>query len=556
MENEQFEESFDKVNQEVMKMLDPFDGDRVHDYLLTMFRTKQMNSKGKLVKRKTIPQQFLFCLLTHTLHPFTIIVYILRRIGHVVDDVDRAMVKSLVAVTKTIMGLDSCDLSKHEFFYYQTWDGLLEKMRGDRADVYRTIKEMVLDERESVWICHYVFALEFQVDGPPGRFDSITINETKSIMDRLVIAKGYNELCLFISKFKNLTHLIDFEQFVDILVSHNDIQNLTLLFDHGEIQERVFGRLESEMYDIIVNQNRSRSLSWCQNVPTIVQKFGGTEWTDTYPCIHLATLHGLVRHCVRLMALTINTTENKNYDTDAVVASYVDRLTFVIWKLPKRATTIGTTIEPQRLLTEYSIDQLIQHGFTQYVMVLRDSVTDECFRTPQPLFEVVRDPDYFTTLWPIVWIGSTSEVSRLQAVVDSTTLMGLDCEWTWSPLSIIQLSCQDSQGTGVTFIIDCLHVEGRVVHDILLQFHCPILGFDCTQDLPKLHHYCSFTPVIVNLQRRGGLAKMVEETLHVKLDKRPRMSLWEKRPLDYFQVVYAASDSQVLIELYRKLEMK
>ena len=54
---------------------------------------------------------------------------------------------------------------------------------------------------------------------------------------------------------------------------------------------------------------------------------------------------------------------------------------------------------------------------------------------------------------------------------------------------------------------------------------------------------------------RGGLAGLVEAVLGRPLDKRDQMSDWDKRPLSANQLVYAALDAHVLVELFRALEM-
>lgn len=51
-----------------------------------------------------------------------------------------------------------------------------------------------------------------------------------------------------------------------------------------------------------------------------------------------------------------------------------------------------------------------------------------------------------------------------------------------------------------------------------------------------------------------GLAALVESVLGSPLDKRDRISDWDKRPLSENQLKYAALDAYVLIDVFDKLE--
>lgn len=52
----------------------------------------------------------------------------------------------------------------------------------------------------------------------------------------------------------------------------------------------------------------------------------------------------------------------------------------------------------------------------------------------------------------------------------------------------------------------------------------------------------------------GGLAGLCERVLGIHLCKGEQMSNWEKRPLKFSQMHYAALDSYVLIDIYKELK--
>ena len=55
-------------------------------------------------------------------------------------------------------------------------------------------------------------------------------------------------------------------------------------------------------------------------------------------------------------------------------------------------------------------------------------------------------------------------------------------------------------------------------------------------------------------KKHYSLNTLVQVVLNQVLDKRPRFSLWSKRPLWPIQLSYAGGDADVLIDVYLKLK--
>lgn len=168
-------------------------------------------------------------------------------------------------------------------------------------------------------------------------------------------------------------------------------------------------------------------------------------------------------------------------------------------------------------------------------------------------------------------------------ILSAAGLVGLDVEWKAEVdkqdeigASLLQLST-DSHA----FVFDAAALcrkESRIwqeVNDILSPLFsspsCVILGFDLATDMkvlvrsfPQMNCFKSMHGSL-DLQKvwkrigpgnqLSSLSKLCELHLGKPLDKRVRMSNWERRPLSSSQLSYAALDAHCLLPLYRSLKM-
>lgn len=168
-------------------------------------------------------------------------------------------------------------------------------------------------------------------------------------------------------------------------------------------------------------------------------------------------------------------------------------------------------------------------------------------------------------------------------ILSTAGLVGLDVEWKAEVdkqeeigASLLQLST-DSHA----FVFDAAALcrkESRMwqeVNDILSPLFsspsCMILGFDLPTDMKVLvrsfpqmncfknmHGSLDLQKVWKRLgpgNQLSSLSKLCELHLGKPLDKRVRMSNWERRPLTSSQLSYAALDAHCLLPLYRTLQM-
>lgn len=88
------------------------------------------------------------------------------------------------------------------------------------------------------------------------------------------------------------------------------------------------------------------------------------------------------------------------------------------------------------------------------------------------------------------------------------------------------------------------------------------VGAAIAHDLKQLQHIFPFQPAgFVDVQKIGkdkglknlGLKKMTQEVFNANLSKGPKMTNWERQHLTDEQLLYAATDAWIGLQLYREL---
>lgn len=182
----------------------------------------------------------------------------------------------------------------------------------------------------------------------------------------------------------------------------------------------------------------------------------------------------------------------------------------------------------------------------------------------------------------VSFVDNLSGVREAVEVLSNADIVGLDVEWK------AEVDKQDERGASLlqlsteshAFVLDAAMLcreESRSwmeINDLLTPLFatspCMLLGFDLATDLKVLarsfpqmdcfKRVCGSLDLQKVWKRLGpgnelsSLSKLCELHLGKPLDKRVRMSNWERRPLSNSQLHYAALDAQCLIPLYRSLK--
>ena len=196
----------------------------------------------------------------------------------------------------------------------------------------------------------------------------------------------------------------------------------------------------------------------------------------------------------------------------------------------------------------------------------------------------------------IMMVNSAETLANcVDAVLEQSEIVGIDAEWLFTrnfsevhDIALLQLAIHSC-----VFLLDMivlsddavlLETVAEFLNDLFLSQQHVKVGYGLREDLKKIS---SILPGIDNLGKQSfrvidlsiinkhvqrlypqvlssikieryntsakqvtGLSKMVQQTLGAKLDKSEQISDWERRPLRYAQIKYAALDAYCLIEIY------
>ncbi len=179
-----------------------------------------------------------------------------------------------------------------------------------------------------------------------------------------------------------------------------------------------------------------------------------------------------------------------------------------------------------------------------------------------PDLNIMLPSDYFTPSAEIILVSSRMELSVLLGLRPG--LLSFDCEWSSDATALLQISLKLFGGKSrKTFLLDLLVQEilpdlAEFLNDTSSEI--PFIAFDPKEDLarlkmvmPSLRTPSNLLDLSLSQGDVGSLSRLVESKLGLKLDKRPRLSFWNQRPLSKSQILYAAADAEVLLDLHSKM---
>ncbi|KZV19479.1 hypothetical protein F511_31849 [Dorcoceras hygrometricum] len=172
----------------------------------------------------------------------------------------------------------------------------------------------------------------------------------------------------------------------------------------------------------------------------------------------------------------------------------------------------------------------------------------------------------------VIWVDEVHGLRNATCYFEECKVVGVDCEWkpnyekgsNPSKVSIMQMASDKK-----VYIFDLikLHEDVPTVLDeclssILQSPSILKLGYNFQCDVKQLaHSYGELTcfkhyDMLLDIQNVfkepcGGLSGLAEKILGTGLNKTRRNSNWEQRPLNQYQLEYAALDAAVLVHIFR-----
>jgi ribonuclease D len=165
----------------------------------------------------------------------------------------------------------------------------------------------------------------------------------------------------------------------------------------------------------------------------------------------------------------------------------------------------------------------------------------------------------------INWISSDAELAERCKYWNTLAFIALDTEFirvdTFYPIAgLLQVS--DGEGT---YLLDPLLIaDWQPLAQVLTNQRVVKVLHACSEDLEVFSRLIGVLPVpmfdtqvaagYLNIGFSMGYSRLVQHVLDIELPKGETRSDWLQRPLTELQVVYAAQDTEYLVDVYRALE--
>ena len=376
----------------------------------------------------------------------------------------------------------------------------------------------------------------------------VSDNEASSYLHWLLRTKNQNDCCQLLD-YSQRFDLIDFKTLLSNLTKNNDVTNLLLVLGEQDRRLAYIKDYENKCKLIFQHYISSHEMKMLSLYGKTCRKLIMAWKMDSvdFPYIMLANTLGHLNFVFRTVQSTLGSFGNPNYNTNEIATGLIDIVVDMVAKIPTETRQVLSNLICQKL----SALKLMQ--YQDYIFANR--IEESTQNLP------ILSSDYYTASAPIYNLHQEG-IPKLMDKITLGVVVGIDCEWTNSDLALIQLCFRFPTETE-TYLIDPLALSGSVLKPLmeLIFANCTIIVFDGSQDVSKIKNHCSIVEahnvITVDLQPKGeSLETLVNKELGLKFDKRPRMTLWERRPLLRCQALYAAGDAQVLVDIYSKTMMK
>ena len=511
---------------------------------------------GKLVKRTSLPDDVATMMQTTEPNLFGCVFDFMQELE--VDPSDANLKFRLGKALANVLKVENNDYTLKKFGTVDDW----KKSQNDFIAINFAKFVGSIELKPFRWHGWVIIAQNIQFGSIPLRINNstavyygsnlgffLTDDQCQKYLRFLLQGEHFTDLCQLL-QYSRRIDLTNFKSLLTQLIKMNDVGNLSLIL----VGDRRLPFLEDMERKIAVLFNgglQDKNIDSKQVSATgkVCRKMI-INWNYQqlkFPYILLAQMYGQLNFVLKLVQKTLTSTGNPNFDTEEISYGIADVITGVLPKLDGDARTVLLNLLDQKLTR-------MQLFFLKpYILGLERKESEKSLNCD------IIPSDYYTATSKIILL-SEIEITNVINSVSEGLIIGIDCEWTDSDLALIQV-CFDFKSGKETYLIDAVSIPGYKIEPLITKIFncCTIVGFDISQDLSKINSYCNINPnqsAIVDLKppssQNCSLETLVLKVLGLKLDKRPRMTFWERRPMLYTQMLYAAGDAEVLVDLYNK----
>jgi hypothetical protein len=534
--------------------------------LVELFQVKVTNSRGTEVQRRQLPGGVINDIMITIKNSVKFLMDLVLFLPNtqIPSWLEKIIVNALVMICPLVHSKPGFDVmwDSNDSVYrsYEDWQD--NQIKYELANKEALVAALA-DQQNSIWLILFIIPLKIEFGSSTTSSESIDRELAAAILEKLKSINAYDDLARLLAYSKKFD-ICDYEELL-LLLSKDTNHHLalnTLLIDN-ERRINYLKLMESKCQDLLqasVKPSRGSTYqllnSYAKSVRKLLASWNQLNLINEYPSIAIAKSIGQCQFILRNLKDVLTSPGNPNYDTQEICCSVADNIVHMYEKFE---------IESSRELFLTILRDLLKisslQNWNKYFILQFNQIDAPKLNTPVSVGELEHDNgDFFTPKSPIHFL--TTDVSSIEERIKEKLVVGLDAEWAVSDLSIVQLSIDFKTGRE-TFILDTLALDRKILSSLFTVIfkQCIIVGFDLSGDLKRITKHCKLelspsTIVDIQAKRLEGCKSLNDYSFSLlgkKLDKRPRMGLWEKRPLCRSMLLYAGADAEVLLEIHQKL---
>ena len=391
-----------------------------------------------------------------------------------------------------------------------------------------------------------LFPVSLCMDDP-----TFSIDLRHKILDDLWYRNECSHWCTLVARF-DLYTIVPLDECLTHLLYNSDVNNLICLLSPSimcmflEIANRLCLPTLHSQYSSRMNKIGSTAAKVAEKLNFSVLP---------YPGIVICSKMGSLMWMVQSLCKIMTECGNPRFNDDEIADSYFDNILALIESIIPHDGSLSTKV----WMVKAAIELLGRNPISgHYASKLAEQYNvnhfsnSNVYRKKTP---VKHSGKWYDSEAPILWVGSIEHLDTFHGLVETCRLLGMDCEWTGNQLSTIQLALW-ANGKQSVFIFDALCLTAHELVQYLLplwQSSVLFLGFSHRQDFTKIsettQNALSMPKNLLDIQEfvkakhpkiQGlSLQHVCQFLFSLKLDKRPRMGNWNKRPLSNTLLCYA-----------------
>ncbi|KAJ3318210.1 hypothetical protein HDV06_000753 [Boothiomyces sp. JEL0866] len=513
-------------------------------FLADHFQTKVLIRKSYQYPRE-LPVNFTTNVIKWTPLPLDFILSVASIKGQLLPVVERNFYKSFKDVINILQN-NQCPnfIFNTKFKYYKSGKQFWKKQKDSNYQFRLTYLSLLRNPESSPWLAIYLkdFELEICVSNS---MDQLRLEDVLSSLNRLKSINAMFEYSQIVNYYDLYEH-VPLQSLYNEMTIKNQLQTLEELL--GETKLTHYMDYLENILEYSIKANTVVKNSHFINGGKIVSRLSPAFSVDKYPAIYISNTSRQIRWYAHNFKSLVNTAGNPKYDFDDICESYLDVIEDFLNKTPNT----DNSLSPRKVLLRLLVDNFFEQGLETFAERICQRFPGCNLKLETKDFGMAglvdSSIDFYNIQGNVNMIDSTNYRDFINAI-PNIKLVSVDCEWNTSDLSITQIGAEFNDNSRQNYILDMLTLQPKEILEIFkLLWTKPVVDLKKINMKAKVGYPSNltdlfqFSPTDFGLEAhetKKGLDTWTSIVLGKQLDKRPRMSFWEKRPLRKSQILYA-----------------